>query len=213
MNEKERKRLQKNNERKNQFFIYSVGTTILIAIPMFIIGVSIESAITGIHYDLFNWGDSLFGSLIGGIAVGIIFVSSLIYFGWKLWYVNPKKEREKTLKEEEQHRRQKEREIFRKIKERETTLREEERHRSEKEREMLEKIKEIMKVSTRIKFNMLRNILDTDKKTFDNKIFEWAKEFNFIIDGDSLVINKDTVSDFIDALDREFVLWRENKKR
>lgn len=174
-------------EREMQWFIYSVGVIIVIAIPMFIIGISIESAITGNIYDLSNWGESQFGRLIGGIIVGIIFVCSLIYFRWKLWYVNPKKEREKILREEKQYR-------------------------SEKEREMLEKIKEIMKVSTRIKLSMLRNILDTDKKTVDNKVFEWAKNYGFTIDGDYLIINRDTVSDFIDALDKEFVLWAKKEK-
>ena len=97
-------------------------------------------------------------------------------------------------------------------KEREKILREEKQYRSEKEREMLEKIKEIMKVSTRIKLSMLRNILDTDKKTVDNKVFEWAKNYGFTIDGDYLIINRDTVSDFIDALDKEFVLWAKKEK-
>ena len=45
-------------EREMQWFIYSVGVIIVIAIPMFIIGISIESAITGNIYDLSNWGES-----------------------------------------------------------------------------------------------------------------------------------------------------------
>ena len=59
----------------------------------------------------------------------------------------------------------------------------------------------------------MQNVLDMEKKTFDNKIFEWAREFDFIIDGDNLVINKDTVSDFIDALDKQFASWEKGKEK
>jgi len=81
------------------------------------------------------------------------------------------------------------------------------------EKETIEKIKEMMEVSTRINLDRMQNVLDMDKKTFDNKIFKWARDFNFIIDGDNLVINKDTVSDFIDALDKQFASWEKRKEK
>jgi len=43
-------------------------------------------------------------------------------------------------------------------------------------------------------------------------IFKWAEEFSFTIDGDYLVINKETVSDFIDALDDEYKKWTSTDK-
>lgn len=82
-----------------------------------------------------------------------------------------------------------------------------------KEKERLEKIKEMMEVSTRINLDMMRDVLDMDKKTFNNKIFEWAKEFSFIIDGDYLNINKETISDFIYALDKQFAIWEKGKEK
>lgn len=59
----------------------------------------------------------------------------------------------------------------------------------------------------------MQNVLHIDKKTFDNKIFIWAREFGFIIDGDYLIINKETVSDFIDALDKQFAIWEKGKEK
>lgn len=58
-----------------------------------------------------------------------------------------------------------------------------------------EKIKEMVEVSTRIRLDMIRDVLAMNKKTFNNKIFEWAREFGFTIGGDYLIINKNTISD------------------
>jgi len=69
----------------------------------------------------------------------------------------------------------------------------------------LEKIKKLMKVSTRFKLDMLREILNMDSHTFNYKIIDWAEEFGFTIDGDYLIIKKDMVSDFLDALEKQFV--------
>jgi len=81
------------------------------------------------------------------------------------------------------------------------------------EKEKLEKIKKMMSVSTRINLDRMQNVLDMDKKTFDNKIFEWAEEFGFTIDGDNLIINVNTVSDFIEALDKQFASWEKGKEK
>jgi len=89
-----------------------------------------------------------------------------------------------------------------------------EKERKEREgKEIFEKIKEMMEVSTRINLDRMQNVLNLDKKTFDNKIFEWARDFNFTIDGDNLIINKATVSDFIDALDKQFASWEKGKEK
>ena len=73
--------------------------------------------------------------------------------------------------------------------------------------ELREKLTRMLNVSTRLNLNRMQNALDMDKRIFDNKIFEWAEEFSFTIDGDYLLINKETVSDFIDALDDEYKKW------
>ena len=71
----------------------------------------------------------------------------------------------------------------------------------------LEKIKRIVKVSDRIEIDMMRESLKMKKGEFLDKLYIWAEKFNFRIDGNTLVINKDTVSDFLEALDQQFDTW------
>lgn len=89
---------------------------------------------------------------------------------------------------------------------------ERERIQKEQEKAILEKIRKMMEVSSRIKLDMMQNVLKIDKSTFSNKIFEWARQFNFIIDGDYLNIDKDSVTDFITELDRQFESWRKDNE-
>lgn len=49
--------------------------------------------------------------------------------------------------------------------------------------------------------------------SFLKKIFDWADSFGFRIDGDYLIIKQDTVSDFIEALDKEFLLWEKRREK
>ncbi len=68
-------------------------------------------------------------------------------------------------------------------------------------KEQIKKIKTMLKVSNRLKLKMMRTTLNIDKKIFNNLIFEWAKKFNFTIDGDYIIINKDTSSAFLHHLE------------
>lgn len=83
----------------------------------------------------------------------------------------------------------------------------------EKETKTIEKIKTMLEVSTRISLNRMQIALKMDDLSFNNKIFDWAKKFGFTIDGDYLIINKDTVSEFIEMLDKQFVTWDQNKAK
>lgn len=76
----------------------------------------------------------------------------------------------------------------------------------------IDKLKKILRVSSRFRLDMALDILNIDKKTFDVKILEWSKEFGFIVDGDYLVIKKDKISEFIDALDRQYKSWEKMEK-
>jgi len=78
--------------------------------------------------------------------------------------------------------------------------------------ENMEKLREILNISTRIKLERVQNILNLDDKSFDVKIIEWANEFDFKIDGEYLVVNKESVSEFIDALDDKFIEWETREK-
>ncbi|KKN11068.1 hypothetical protein LCGC14_1030270 [marine sediment metagenome] len=77
--------------------------------------------------------------------------------------------------------------------------------------ERTKKIERMLQVSNRIKLDMMRNALNMEKKAFDEKIFEWAEEFGFIIDEDILIVDKDTVSDYINKLDIMFETWEKSK--
>lgn len=71
----------------------------------------------------------------------------------------------------------------------------------------MNKLNKMMQVSSRLRLDMMRKSLEMDEKTFLDKIYDWAAEFGFTIDGDYLIINKNTVSDFIAALDQQFASW------
>ena len=77
---------------------------------------------------------------------------------------------------------------------------------------MSEKIKQMLNVSTKIKLEMMRKALKLQENIFSEKIFEWAEQFNFTIDGDYLIVNKDTIEDFMNALDAQFVSWRKKEE-
>ena len=72
------------------------------------------------------------------------------------------------------------------------------------DRGTIDKLKRVLNVSNSIKMDQLRNILDLESKTFDTQILEWAEEFEFVIDGDYIIINKNTIDSFIDQLDKQF---------
>ncbi len=74
-------------------------------------------------------------------------------------------------------------------------------------RERLEKLKEFIEGKTQIEVETLRNFFNINDKTFDRSLYEWALEYNLTIDGDIIIINKDTVSEFIDKLDKQFRKW------
>jgi len=76
----------------------------------------------------------------------------------------------------------------------------------------LEKLRDILNVSNKIKLKRVQNVLNLDDKSFDGKIIEWAKEFGFRIDGEYLLVNKESISEFIEALDEKFIEWEEIEK-
>ncbi len=79
-------------------------------------------------------------------------------------------------------------------------------------RERIEKLKKIVSVSEEIKLEMMRKTLKMDEDEFLDNIYDWASEFNFKIKGDLLIINQDTVEDFINALDNQFSEWERSEK-
>ena len=95
---------------------------------------------------------------------------------------------------------------------RQKNIKEEKGRLQQRNQEIIEKIHKIMKVSSRVRLDMMRNILELDAKTFDNKILDWAVEFNFKIDGDFIVIENADIDGFITGLDRQFDRWKNAEK-
>jgi len=79
-------------------------------------------------------------------------------------------------------------------------------------RRKLEKVQRMMEVSTRIELEMMRKALKMDEDRFSAKIFEWAHEFGFVIDGKFLIVKQETISDFMDELDKQFDTWHKEEE-
>ncbi len=83
------------------------------------------------------------------------------------------------------------------------------RQRAESTIDMLRKM---LSVSKRIELDMMRQALGLDANTFNTKIFEWASEFKFKIDGNYVVMEDSDVKGFISKLDAEFKIWDKKKE-
>ncbi len=81
------------------------------------------------------------------------------------------------------------------------------------ERDSIEKLKKILGVSNRFRLDMMMDILNMDKKTLIDKLKNWSADFGLKINGNYLIIKKDTVLEFIDALDKQFRVWEKIEKR
>jgi hypothetical protein len=71
------------------------------------------------------------------------------------------------------------------------------------EKEKIDRIKSMIQVSSKLRLDMMRTALELDEKMFTEKVFQWAKQFNFIIEGDYLLINQNTTTDFLNDLSTE----------
>ena len=77
----------------------------------------------------------------------------------------------------------------------------------ENESSIAKKIKTMLEVSKRISLDRMQDVLEMEKKAFNKRIFDLAKQYGFTIDGDYLIVNKETVSDFVDSLEKKFKEW------
>ncbi len=78
---------------------------------------------------------------------------------------------------------------------------------ADREQGAVEKLRKMLAVSKRIRMDMMQRALELDADTFSRKIFDWAAEFKFQIDGDFVVIEGGDVTGFISKLDAEFADW------
>ncbi len=71
------------------------------------------------------------------------------------------------------------------------------KERVELEKNKLKKLKQMVAVSDKINLDILMEVLQMTKDSFEDKIFKWAKKYDFKIEQNALVINHHTVDDFI----------------
>lgn len=75
----------------------------------------------------------------------------------------------------------------------------------------IEKLRKILEISDSIKIEQMRNMLNLDKKTFDENLLNWAVEFGFRIDREYINISNASIDDFIIKLEAQFDLWEKRE--
>ncbi|MHA1301249.1 MAG: hypothetical protein ACTSO9_17645 [Candidatus Helarchaeota archaeon] len=147
------------------------------------------------------------------LFVTIVFLIVIVLLGVIKGKTEEEKERIRRLKEEKREakeRLEKEKREQKILKEKEKTER---LKRSIFEsKDTIEELKKMMMVSTRLKFDMMRDALDLDEKSFNKVIVDWAAKYGFTIDGDEVVFSQESKDDFLDDLDAQFREWEEKEK-
>lgn len=87
-------------------------------------------------------------------------------------------------------------------------------YKKSRERKRFEKFKSLIKESDQIEVEKIYSIFkkEYDRRTFYRKIFEWASEFNFTLDGETLLLKEGSIADFIKLLDEMFIKWEQEEK-
>ena len=79
---------------------------------------------------------------------------------------------------------------------------------SQVSQELRTKLTKLMKISSKIRIEDLASVLKLERATLFDKLIDWSDEFSYEIDGDFLNVNKDSISSFIEALDKQFISWK-----
>ena len=81
------------------------------------------------------------------------------------------------------------------------------------ESQNLQKLAGLFKISSKIKIDDLVDILNLKRSLLIDKLIEWSDKFSFKIDGDFLTVSEESVSDFIEALEKQFANWGETEEQ
>jgi hypothetical protein len=68
---------------------------------------------------------------------------------------------------------------------------------------VIERVQKLLRVASRIRLDMMRDVVRLDPATFSEKIVDWAAEFGFEIDGDYVDVESGDVDRFIAFLQGE----------
>lgn len=73
--------------------------------------------------------------------------------------------------------------------------------RSSNQQKNIKHLKSLLEVSKRVRIDMIQSLLNIEKEEFLDLLIGWCKKYKFEIDGDFLIINKETLPDLINSLD------------
>jgi tetratricopeptide (TPR) repeat protein len=73
---------------------------------------------------------------------------------------------------------------------------------TQENRNRVEKLKSLLSMSKRVRFDMIQNILNMSKETLLDIFITWGKKNFCEIDGDYLIINKESLVEFFNYLDQ-----------
>jgi tetratricopeptide (TPR) repeat protein len=65
----------------------------------------------------------------------------------------------------------------------------------------IEQLKSLLEVSKRIRIDMIQSLLNIRKEELFDLLISWGKKYKFELDGDFLIINKDTLPDLLKTLE------------
>ena len=72
--------------------------------------------------------------------------------------------------------------------------------RAKNQHKNLDQLKSLLEMSKRIKIEMIQTLLNIEKDKLLELLIDWGKKYQFEIDGDFLIINKETLPDLIKSL-------------
>ena len=70
-------------------------------------------------------------------------------------------------------------------------------------KDTIEKLKSLLSMSKRVRFEMIQEILNVNRETLMHIIINWGKKNYCEIDGDYLIINKESLTQFLEDLNQD----------
>jgi len=80
-------------------------------------------------------------------------------------------------------------------------------YRNQKKKKRRRIVETLIKSSSKIKLEMIMDILDMNEKVFHQEFVKWNPDFGLKIEDDYLIIDKDKIPEIIDGLLRKFKEW------
>ena len=79
------------------------------------------------------------------------------------------------------------------------------------ERAAIMRFRSIIEGHEKISIFELQKIFKEDKEFYD-KLLKWVDQFNFSIDGDMLILNEESLEEFINLLDKQYKDWSKKER-